>query len=226
MKKLFTLILSLFILQANAQDCGYMDRLDKDDQWAYNTYNAKDKLEGSIDYKVTNTRESDDSSIVELDMTVTDKKDESMNLTYEMACINGTVYVDMDRMIGPMIEQMQGMEFEVQSDQIEIPSNLNVGDVLPEASITVTAGMNGVTFMTMTVVVKDRKVTAIETITTPAGTFECYVIEQTTEIQNRMMSKSTTSKEWYSPENGMVRSESYKSNGKLENYSVLTEANF
>ena len=226
MKTLFTLFLSLAFLFSQAQDCAYIDRLDEGDKWAYKMYNGKDKLEGSMEYSVADKRTSEDTAIVKLDMTITDTKEESTQLSYEMACLNGTFYIDMDRMIGPMLSQVEGMEFEVESSQMEFPSTLNVGDVLPDASINVKASMNGMTIINMTVIVKDRKVSAKETITTPAGTFECYVIEQTTEVQNKMMKRATTSKEWYSPEYGMIRTESYKNNGKLESYSVLTEANF
>lgn len=226
MKTLITLVLCLFVYVSSAQDCGYMDKLDQDDSWTYSAYDAKNKPSGSVSYKVQKKWNSADSTIVRLEMeTQGKKKEENMILEYDMACANGAIYVDMDRMFSPILESMEGMEFTVESDQIVMPLNLNVGDELPDANVTVQIMMNGTVFMTMNISIIERKVIAKETVTTDAGTFECYVLEQTSLVKNRMMNVRTTSKEWLNMEYGMIRSESYKKNGKLESYSELTEVN-
>ena len=225
MKTLFTLVLSFFFLFTSAQDCGYMDMLDVNDHWTYTAYDAKSKPSGSVSYAVMKKWTSGDSTLVRLAMeTQGKKKEENMQLEYDMACANGAIYVDMDRMFSPILESMEGMEFTVESDQMVMPVNPQVGDVLPDAHVTVQIMMNGKVFMTMNVSIIERKIVGTETITTEAGTFECYVLEQTAEVNNRMMNVRTTSKEWLNMEYGMIRSESYKKNGKLESYSELTEA--
>lgn len=81
------------------------------------------------------------------------------------------------------------------------------------------------TVMTMTMNVKNRKVEAKEDITTPAGTFSCYKVssEMETEMGQMMPIKvSIKTVEWFSENTGVVRSESYKSNGKLQGYSILS----
>lgn len=76
--------------------------------------------------------------------------------------------------------------------------------------------------MNMSTTIKNRKVEAIENVTTPAGTFKCFKISY--DIVTDTFLKKVTSKavQWYSENVGMVRTESYGQNGKLDSYSVLT----
>jgi hypothetical protein len=75
--------------------------------------------------------------------------------------------------------------------------------------------------MTMTVKVYNRKVEAIENITTPAGSFECSKI--TYNIDTKVgLSVKLTGIEWVSKNVGVVRSESYNTKGKLQGYTLLT----
>ena len=76
--------------------------------------------------------------------------------------------------------------------------------------------------MNMTTTITDRKVEKKETIETPAGSFHCLIVTQKTTIANKLLNKEYPSKDWYVPGFGVVRSESYKSNGKLMGYSLLT----
>jgi hypothetical protein len=83
-----------------------------------------------------------------------------------------------------------------------------------------TISNQGVKMMTMTVVVTNRKVEAVENITVPAGTYECYKI--TYDIESKMMFKvQTKAVEWYSMNIGLVKSETYDQKGKLAGSSEL-----
>jgi len=74
----------------------------------------------------------------------------------------------------------------------------------------------------MNVWITNRKVEAIEDITTPAGTFTCYKISS--DVETKMMMKiSIKSVEWYAKNVGTVRTESYNNNGKLTGYTLLTD---
>ena len=77
--------------------------------------------------------------------------------------------------------------------------------------------------MNISVTISDRKVVAEETLNTPAGEFDCAVLEQTVSTK-MMMSIIMESKEWYTPGVGMIKSESYRK-GKLTGYSLLTAFN-
>jgi hypothetical protein len=67
----------------------------------------------------------------------------------------------------------------------------------------------------------NRKVEAVENLTTPAGTFECYKISY--DIATKMMvNVKAKATEWYSNGVGMVKSETYSTDGKLIGSNVLT----
>jgi hypothetical protein len=78
--------------------------------------------------------------------------------------------------------------------------------------------------MTMVVKVYDRKVEAVEDVTTPAGTFSCYKLSYTVESKTMftIIAKST---DWIAKRVGVVRSESFDKNGKLTGYMVLKSMN-
>jgi len=76
--------------------------------------------------------------------------------------------------------------------------------------------------MTMSFHVVDRKVEAFESITTAAGTFECFKLSQTTKSKMMFMNLTLKSIDWIAEGIGSVRSESYTEKGKLEGYTVLT----
>ena len=222
MKYSLSLLFILFYSFSFSQDCSYIDQLDADDSWTYSTYNAKDKHQSDAEYTVLKTRNNSDSTIITLH-TLTGEKDDEIELTYDISCYKGTIYLNMEQLVGPMTQKMKGMEVEIVADAIEIPSNPAIGDTLMPATVKIDAMMNGKVLFTMTVTIKNRKVTAKESLTTSAGTFNCYVIEQTVEVDHMMGKATTSGKEWYSDTNGMIRSENYDKKGKLDSYTILSK---
>jgi hypothetical protein len=69
----------------------------------------------------------------------------------------------------------------------------------------------------------DRKVEKMETVETPAGTFECYVIYSNTQSKMMMANKSFPNRVWLAENVGMVKSESYNSKGKILSRMVLSK---
>ncbi len=219
MKHLLSLLLIFLYSFSYSQDCGFLTNLDVGDSWSYSSYNAKDKHQGDADYEVLAKSNNNDSTIYKIQTKTTDGKDE-MQVEFDMACYKGSIYMSLQRMIGPMIDKMEGMEIQVEAESLELPVNLKVGDSLNNAHINIKATV-GTMNMNMSMTIKERYVARKETITTPAGEFECYVIEQKLEFTSLMGTFTTTSKEWYSLSSGMIRSESYDKKGKLDTYTVL-----
>jgi hypothetical protein len=82
----------------------------------------------------------------------------------------------------------------------------------------------GAVKMAMGVEMKDRIVEGMETITTPAGTFECYIISY--EVKTRMgLNKTNTAKQWIAKGFGLVKQEDYNKKGKVISSSLLTAFN-
>jgi len=68
----------------------------------------------------------------------------------------------------------------------------------------------------------NRKVEKKETVTTPAGTYECYVIYSENQSKMMMSSQNFPSRLWLAEGVGMIKQETFKKNGNLMSSTVLT----
>lgn len=103
-----------------------------------------------------------------------------------------------------------GSIVEVTGNVPHIPSRLAVGQLLEIGTMKISS--MGVT---TTANILEHKVVDREEITTPAGTFKCYVIEQTTESRIMGIRAQGTTKSWYARGVGSVKSESFDAKGNL-----------
>lgn len=206
-----------------AQNCEVYFPTDEGTELTYKSYNKRDKLQSSMVQELTSIREKADTVIYKVHQEMYDDKD---GLVYEgdlaFKCSGNKFIIDMRSFINP--EQMEGyrdMEMEITMDEISIPAELKPGMKLDEGYINmaIDAGMMSMNFKTR---IFEREVMAKETVTVPAGNFEAYKISSSTETKTAMMTVTTKSISWYSPEIGMVRSESYNKKDKLQGYTVLT----
>lgn len=99
---------------------------------------------------------------------------------------------------------------------LRIPNKLAVGYKLPLGEMIVDLGGFRVKST-----ITENEVIAREEITTPAGTFKCYVVKQTSSGRVLGMKSETTLKIWYARGIGQVKMETY-SKGDLFSSSVLT----
>lgn len=106
-------------------------------------------------------------------------------------------------------------EMEIEGECRGIPSNLSVGMELPEYSVSFK-----IMFVNTKISCKDRKVLRREKITTPAGTFDCYVVEQSVNVKSMLMSEKSTLRTWYARGIGTVREETWNKK-KLVSVSEL-----
>ncbi len=152
-------------------------------------------------------------------MKIYDKKNKLIyDKDMDMTCNNGIVTLDMTRLIPEeQLQAFKDMNMKLDMDNLEIPEKLEPGMTLDDGSIT----MSGDLPMTMTVNITDRKVESKETITTPAGSFDCYKIVYTVDTKMLMNMKSS-GVDYIAEGVGMVRNETYNKSGKLTGYSELT----
>ena len=73
-----------------------------------------------------------------------------------------------------------------------IPAELSVGMELPDYEIEIK-----VMFITSKMGCTDRKVIGRESVTTPAGTFDCFVVEETMTAKAMMVKEKTRQVSWY-----------------------------
>lgn len=100
--------------------------------------------------------------------------------------------------------------------QAVMPSRMQPGDILPEAHAVVRAGS-----LKYTVDVTDRSVLRTETITTPAGTFDCVVIREHKVEKGPMHLSDKWSLNWYTRGIGYIRHDNLDKNMQLEESEIL-----
>ena len=224
---LIVLGISLGLTSGIAQ-CNKFYQLYQGSEWELESYNPKGKLTGKQTQKVVSYSEGPGSFKATVHSVVFDKKGKEVmqgNLNFE--CQGGTMVVDMRNFINEeQMKAFQNYEMQVESDNLEIPDDLSVGQDLKDGTVTITAA-NSPMPMTMSVKITNRKIVGKGPITTPAGTFECYKVTSTSTVNTKMgigLTFNYTTVEWLAPKVAVVKSESYR-NGKLQGYTQLTRRN-
>ncbi|MEQ8302015.1 MAG: hypothetical protein RIB47_01395 [Cyclobacteriaceae bacterium] len=220
------LFITLISTSIGFAQCNEFYQLSEGSEWELESYNAKDKLTGRNTQKVSEFSSSSNSFVAKVHSVIYDKKDkEVMQGELDFKCENGTMIVDMRNFINDeQMKMFESYDMQVQAENLEVPSGLSVGQTLKDGSVTITAN-DAPMPMRMTVNITDRKVVGKESITTPAGTFECFKITSKSNINTKMgigMNFEFTTTEWLAPKVAIVRSESYKG-GKLQGYTQLTK---
>ena len=108
------------------------------------------------------------------------------------------------------------VETRSEGTQAIMPAQMQPGDALPEAHAVVRAGS-----LIFTVDVTERTVLRTETITTPAGTFDCVVIREHKVEKGPMINHAKWSENWYSRGIGYVRHDNLDKNMQLEESEIL-----
>jgi hypothetical protein len=216
-----SLVLAKYIV---AQDCEAYFPMKEGAYLEMKNYNDKDKLLSTGKYTVLKKETSDNTVTVTVDVKSYDDKDkEEFDRQVSMMCKDGVFYIDMDNFMDPQtMESYKDTEVKMASENLEMPAHMEPGQTLKDGSLTMTMQMGPREMVALAVKIFNRKVDAIENVTTPAGTFSCLKISQ--DVETKTMFKMTSNTvSWYAKDVGVVRSETYNSKGKLTGYSVLTD---
>jgi len=117
--------------------------------------------------------------------------------------------------------QYKSFETKVETENVTIPTNAKPGDVLPDGKVVATIITPGMP-ITITVNLTNRKVEANETITTPAGTFNCLKITYDFSLKMLLTLRGKAA-QWYADGVGLVKTENYNKKGKLTGFSQVTK---
>lgn len=166
-----------------AQDCTQYIYMQKDKTIGMTMYKKNGDVTMTYTTTVTDVKTNNGVTTASVSSQAYDKNGKVMgdikNATYK--CDGGVFSMDMNMNIPQQNNAKQPqpvakMEITSNSSFSEFPTSLNVGDHLKDATTTMeTTGSNGMTFV-MTVKITDRIVAGKETITTPAGTWDCFKI--------------------------------------------------
>lgn len=210
------LIASAYI--ASAQ-CNPYFLLEEGRSWEISTYNAKGKFQGKQTHEIKSVREIRDGIEATIALETFDKKGKSeYEKDVNIECVDGAIKMDMTTYFPPeMMDSFYSSGAVIETENVEVPSSLTVGQGLADGSIKFTMGGA----INMTVELVNRKVAAKEKVEVPAGTFECYKITYTIRTK-AMMTMEMTAAEWITEGVGPVKSEQYDKKGNLKGYSELS----
>lgn len=192
----------------------------------YQSYNSKDKVTGSDEMMLKELKSVDGGTEFIIHQKTWDQKDKLVHEDdLSFSCKNGVFTMSMENYMTDDMAQIEGMEISIEQSGLAFPSSLAVGSTLPDGSFTMKASSGGATIMTVTVEVVERKVEALEKITTPAGTFDAIRLSETQHTKMAFMNKTFKSKVWIVEDLGAVRTESYDQKDKLQSYRQLVAIN-
>lgn len=226
MKRTILLALSSLLLTGASfsQNCEAFYPFSKGAVIETQSFNAKGKLNGTSRQTILDLQTGSNSAAVKVKSESFDPKGKELSSQeLVMKCENGIFIMDMKNFLDPKAMGGGGeMEVKVDAQNMEFPSVLTPGMMLKDARIKISMGSGGMTFMNMETLIFNRKVEGAETITTPAGTFECIKISYDCEVK-AMVKVTVKGVQYIAKGIGVVRSETYDKNGKLTEYTIISK---
>ncbi len=216
---------SLFIKQSlRSQDCDFYFPLEKGSKIETTDYDKKGKVTGVGTSTVLESSQTTSGQSVKVASQYKAAGSDSIFKTeFSVKCENGQYYVNMNNFLDQKtMSGYQNMEVKVETDQMTMPSNLKAGQVLGNGRVTAKISSSGINLMTLNTLITNRKVDGFESVTTPAGTFECVKISYDMEVKV-MFKVNMKCTQWYAKNVGAVKTETYDKKGKLESSSMITK---
>ena len=220
----------LFLGTAKAQDgprCQPFFAMKEGVVFEMTNYKDNGKVTGSSKHTVLSrgSTSKKDSVVVRCDRM--DKNGEAIGSSrYYVGCDAGTFSIDFSVfMNNRSLAAYKGIETRASDQHLEVPGGIKVGDQLIEGTMKVELEEEAITYTRSEIFVYDRFVVAKDSITTPAGTFECFKVDYKMETKVRGIKDvivQSSGSEWYALGVGIVRSEYYDREGKRYAYSEMT----
>lgn len=116
-----------------------------------------------------------------------------------------------------MKKSMAIQDVVTMGDVSSLPSDMKVGMNVPDGKINIKVKSVGASFL-----LTDRKVLAQEEITTPAGTFQTYKMDENQTNKVLISTKTFHIITWYAKNIGCIKQEVYDKKGKLLRTLELT----
>ncbi|MEL7118652.1 MAG: hypothetical protein AAFO07_04405 [Bacteroidota bacterium] len=226
--RILLLLTLLFITTLSfSQDCESYYPFKENTELHYDVFNGKGKSEGSSIQKISDIKTIDGGFVATVNFETTDKKGKKTSTgDFEIQCKNNVFSMDVESMLPPEMSSMfegQKAEMTVEGDGFSMAENPKVGQTFPDTENTVSFKM-GVMNMNLKINYSEHKVEAKESITTEAGTFDCFRISYVADFKMSISKSKIKVVNWYTNGIGVVKSESYNGkNGKLTSSTILTK---
>ncbi len=197
-------------------------RMNDGTKVTYDLLDKKGEKDGFIEKEFSSFQQTSDGFTALVHMKSYDKKDKLQTEgDYKLSCNDNTVMVDVTSMIPEeSMAAFESLEFELEMEEMEIPENLSEGQTLNDASAHLRSASGFP--LKLDFDVTDRKVEGKESVTTPAGTFECYKISYITKIKT-IVSAQYSCVDYITEKYGVVKSELYNKKGQLTGTTILSK---
>lgn len=227
MKKTVVFLLIFIFMQVIivfAQDCVSYMPMKQGAIWETQHFDAKNKLSSTVKSQVKDKTTNGSSIKLSVESESFDSKGKTLGKnTYSAGCDNGVFFIDMrGNMDQNGMNSFKDMQVTVNADNLDFPKDPQTGQTLKPGKFSINGQVQGMPGgFKMTVDVYNRKVEGKESITAPAGTYDCVKISY--DMKTNMMGEIITKGvEWYAKDVGLVKSETYDSKGKIMGSSLLS----
>jgi hypothetical protein len=220
---------------AHTQDCAKFLFLQKDKTVEMTVYDKKGEPNGRQVYQVSNVAIAGGSTTGTINSEIFDKKGNSKGKANSaIVCNGGEMRIDMKLLLPPQESGQFGMSAEVnaQNSYLSYPASMKVGDQLPDGNLSIDLSRNGPPggappaggpppggpppppglAKSLTMVISGRKVEGQDTVTTSAGTWNCFRISYKSKLTVKTgpfgFPVNVEGVEWYAPGFGIVKSQS------------------
>ncbi len=207
-----------------AQDCSNFYYLQNNKTIELTITNNKGKETGKMVYTISDGKKSGSIFTATVNSEFFDSKGKSVNKAVNnVQCENGMMMMDMKMFIpSAQQEQMGTASASASHVYLEYPAGMKVGDQLKDGLFNMDFETGGGLKSSIEISITERKVEAQESITTPAGTWECFKISTKNKITTKIAGIGIPIRmdvtEWFAPGFGVVKTES--KTGKTEITSI------
>src|SRR5690606_29692603 len=209
---ILTLLFLVSTLTLQAQ-CNSFFPMKENVKYQYDHFDKKEKLSLRTIQWFKDVQGSGNTMNATMVQEMIDVKKDDLIGSSESAwkCDDGTLHFEINNMsfAGQPQANMggSGMTMDVTGDQMDIPNNFKVGETLKDLTYQIKTAVDGMPMINKSVDVKNRKVEAKESVTTPAGNYDCFKVSFTTTSAGGIGSGTIKTLIWYAKGVGMVKSE-------------------
>jgi len=194
-----------------SQECKNYYYLQNNKTIEITIYNKKGEEIGKQVYRISDYKNSGGTSSASVASEFFDKKGKSsVKSVSTVKCTGGVMLMDM-KMSMPQGQEYGNTDVKAENFYLEYPAAMNIGENLKDGHMELLTDNKGLK-QTLTLDVINRKVEGKEKITTPAGTWDCYKITNSTKMKIKTMGFGIPINmdvtEWFASGFGIVKTQS------------------
>ncbi|RXG11344.1 hypothetical protein DSM03_11812 [Leeuwenhoekiella aestuarii] len=206
--------------------CSDLKTLNDFTSLEFTSYGTANNLIAVTEYEVSSAFATQNGNRIILKAVL--PEDDSISNTkqtyYEVECNSSVLRVSHKNVIPAFVfEEYSNMEVDASNSSISIPVNPEMGQKLEDISFSIEILVAPITHK-VRYFLTDRSIKSQERINTPAGTFECFVIEANSKMKPKNKNTGTV-KQWFAPQIGLIKQVDFDASGKVTSVNLLTALN-